>query len=751
MNKTTEGMETEKQVGYWLGKLTLHQKIALVVGRGMDFPGLLKTEDPTKVAGQAGSSYEVKELGIPAIIMADGPAGLRILPTREGTEKTFYCTAFPIATLLASTWNKDLVEQVGRAYGEEAKEYGVDLVLAPGMNIHRNPLGGRNFEYYSEDPYLTGHIAAAMVKGIESQGVGTTIKHFAANNSETNRTMLNVKVSDRALREVYLRGFEMVVREAQPWAVMSAYNKINGTYASESHTLLQKVLREDWGFEGIVMSDWFAGKNTVAKLKAGNDLIMPGEPKHRQTILEAVENGDLSVEDLDKNVARILRIILRSPAYGKYNYSDNPDLKAHAKIAREAAAEGVVLLKNETGALPLANPGIKIAVFGVGSYDFIAGGTGSGDVNKAYTVSLVEGLENAGLTLDAGLKQTYRAYSEREKAKLPEKKSFIQLLPPIAEMPLPADLLTEKVAPNDVAVFTIGRNSGEFQDREIEGDFELTEAEKAMLTAVSGAFRASGKKVVVCLNIGNVIETASWRHLADAILLAWQGGQEAGNALTDVLTGLVNPSGKLPTTFTMNYSDVPNADGFPGVLIPDGETHDLGGMKTSLEMEITYHDDIWVGYRHYLSNDIATAYPFGFGLSYTHFEYSNLKLNVDRLKDALTIQLSIRNSGSIAGKEVVQLYVSAPGGALAKPLRELKAFDKTRTLLPNEMETITFQLTAKDLSSFDSSKSAWEVEGGIYTVQVGASCADIRLAEKFEMEARVVEEVCCSFQPGIRF
>ena len=732
----------------WLSQLNLEQKVNLVVGRGMDLPGVLETEDPPKVAGQAGSTFEIAELGIPSIILADGPAGLRIEPKRAGTSDTFYCTAFPIATLLAATWNKDLVKKVGIAYGEEAKEYGVDIVLAPGMNIHRNPLAGRNFEYYSEDPYLSGHTAAAMINGIQSQGVGTSIKHFAANNSETNRSMLNSNIGIRALREIYLRGFEIAVKEAQPWTVMTAYNKINGTYASESHDLLEKILRDDWGFEGTVMTDWFGGKDAIAQLKAGNDLLMPGTPAQRKAILEAVQSGALKLKDLDKNVSRILKTILQSSVYQKYSYSNQPDLKAHAEVAKEAAIEGTVLLKNENAVLPLLNSKVKIAAFGVGSYDFIAGGTGSGDVNNAYTVSLVEGLKNAKIDVDADLQTIYENYAKMEKAKLPPKAFVFELLPPIPEMPLERTKVTELAEKNDIAFITIGRNSGEFQDRQPPGDFYLTEAEQAMIRSVSDAFRQVNKKVVVLLNIGNVIETVSWRDRVDTIVVAWQGGQEAGNALTSILLGKAAPSGKLPTTFTKTYDDVPSAKTFPGVEIPNGEIHPLGGVMLSKEMENTYHEGMMVGYRYYLSNDISVAYPFGFGLSYTNFKFEHLSLSTAQFAKEMTVSLSVKNTGRVAGKAVVQVYVAAPSGKLAKPLRALKGFYKTKLLQPNESQTVSIQLTISDLASFDPEKSAWVVEAGEYKVQIGASCADIHLEGKFSVSETIVEQCSRALEPN---
>ncbi|MDX1913065.1 MAG: glycoside hydrolase family 3 C-terminal domain-containing protein, partial [Saprospiraceae bacterium] len=526
-----------------------------------------------------------------------------------------------------------------------------------------------------------------------------------------------------------LRGFQRVVEETQPWTVMSSYNKINGVYASESSELLQTILRKEWGFKGIVMSDWFAGKDAPAQVRAGNDLIMPGTPKQIEAIIAAVQSGQLPQADLDRNVERVLNLILQTPTFKGRIPSNQPDLAAHAIVARSAATEGIVLLKNENNALPIPNTVKNVAAFGNTSYDIISGGTGSGDVNEAYSVSLETGLRNAGYALDEELKNAYEPYIKQAKAARPPKKSFFELEAPIAEMEVGVSLIVEKAKQADLALVTIGRNSGEFQDRKLEGDFYLTSAERTLLENVSKTFRAAGKKVIVVLNIGGVIETASWRDLADAVVLAWQGGQETGNAIADVLSGKVNPSGKLATTFPLDYPDVSSAKNFPGVPA-DNPT------------EIAYEEDIYVGYRYFDKHKVTPAYPFGFGLSYTQFQYGTLQVNSKKFNQQVTVRVEITNTGKTAGKEVVQLYLAAPGKTMDKPMQELKGFAKTKLLQPGEKQTLSFTLSAKDLASFDTSASAWVTEAGTYTLKIGASSRDIRQSAGFELDQPLtVEEV----------
>ena len=564
--------------------MTLEEKAHLVVGTGMaGFSGENAVVGETRklVPGAAGTTYPIERLGIPSVVLADGPAGLRINPTRESDSQTYYCTHFPIGTLLASTWDQQLVEKVGEAIGNEVLEYGTDVLLAPALNIHRNPLCGRNFEYYSEDPVVSGKIAAAYVRGVQNNGVGTSVKHFALNNQETNRMANDAHVSQRALREIYLKGFEIVVRESDPWTVMSSYNYLNGIYTSENPELQTAMLRDEWGFRGMVMTDWFGGKDAVAQMVAGNDMLQPGTDKQYEMIVSGVKEGRLDEAVLDRNVKRILEMILRTPRFQGYRFSNKPDLEAHAAVTRQSATEGMVLLKNENEALPLSAGTKRIALLGCTSYDFIAGGTGSGNVNRAYTVSLLDGLKQAGYELDGELKTAYEQHiaAENERNRPDTTNRFAMFLPRPrpTEMMIPAARLQALAKANDVALITLGRTSGEFLDRK-KADFELTREEKALLNDVCRAFHAAGKKVVVVLNIGGVIETASWKNRPDAILCAWQAGQEGGNSVADVLSGKASPSGKLTMTFPVHFADAASSANFPIDMAANMDISNSGDM-----------------------------------------------------------------------------------------------------------------------------------------------------------------------------
>ncbi|WP_081897804.1 glycoside hydrolase family 3 N-terminal domain-containing protein [Flavobacterium sp. 83] len=747
-----------------ISKMTDDEKASMLIGIGM--PGFdLNTFKFTtegfqgKVPGAAGGTYDLKRLGIPTVVVSDGPAGLRINPKRNNDPNFYYATAFPVGTALASTWNTELINSVGKAMGNEVKEYGVDVLLGPGMNIHRNPLCGRNFEYYSEDPLLTGKISAAIVNGIQSNGVGTSVKHFAANNQERNRMGVNAHISERALREIYLRGFEISVKEAQPWTIMSSYNLINGSYTSQRKDLLTTVLRNEWGFKGLVMTDWFGGydgfgganspfspnavSNVTAQLAAGNDLLMPGMPTQKQAILDNMKSGKLSAAVVNTDLTRVLELVMRSPSMNNYNYSGKPNLKANAEVTRQAAAEGTILLKNDNNTLPFSSKATPLAVFGVTSYDFISGGTGSGDVNEAYTVSLIDGLTNSGFSIDKDLEGLYKPYTADQKAKeleRREKNGGLMASPKrIEELELNKEIIENKANSSEVALITIGRNAGEGDDRKVDADFNLATDEIALINTVSQAFHAKGKKVVVVLNIGGVIETASWKDKVDAILLPWQPGQEGGNSVADVFTGKVTPSGKLTMTFPVNYADTPSFKNWIGTPAEN---------PTS----VTYEEGVYVGYRYYNTFNVKPSYEFGYGLSYTSFDVANLKLSATTFANKITATVTVKNTGKTAGKEVVELYLSAPAKNTDKPSSELKAFAKTNLLQPGESQTITLTLNPKNLASFVTAKNAWIAEAGSYKVAIGTSSLNIKQTAKFSLAKElVVEKTNAAFAADTQF
>ncbi|MEM8927607.1 MAG: glycoside hydrolase family 3 C-terminal domain-containing protein [Bacteroidota bacterium] len=730
----------EARVADALSQMTLEEKIHLLKGSGL--ASAMGQSEPGGIPGAVGTIVPTPRLGLPTVYLSDGPAGLRILPTREGEDRTYYCTAFPIATLLASSWNEDLIYEVGDAMGNEALEYGIDVILGPGANIHRHPLCGRNFEYFSEDPLLSGYMGAAIINGIESHGVGTSVKHYVANNQETERFFNDVLISDRALREIYLKGFEHIVKRSQPWTIMSSYNKVNGTYTSESKFLLTDVLRNEWGFEGLVMTDWFGGKNPPAQIAAGNDLLEPGTKRQWDALTEAAESGELSQTDIDRAASRILTLIFKSKKIQDYDYQENPDLEKHAEITRNSAAEGMVLLKNQ-GVLPLEN--VKnVALLGVTSYEFIAGGTGSGDVNEAYTISLEQGLSNAGFEINKAAKQAFEGHKTAnvEGFKKPEGMDaiFNPFTPP--EINYSKEQLDAIVSSTDVGILTLGRNAGEGGDRVEKDDFLLTDTEQEMLTALSDAFHAAGKKLIVVLNIGGVIETASWKSQSDAIVLAWQGGQEGGNSVADILSGKVNPSGKLPMTFPVNLNDHASNANFPknpkmmsiqgmlmGLVFPPEER--VGDERVRDEDYTHYDEGIYVGYRHFDKTNKDVSYPFGFGMSYSEFEYGDMEVMTE--KDTINIAMTVKNIGAVAGKEVVQIYTEKENPRIDRPIQELKAFTKTQLLEPEAVDSISIRIPVKELRYWDEQTNGWTLEKGGYQIKAGASSRDIRKIKEIEL------------------
>ncbi len=710
-----------------IAAMTNEEKTALLIGRGM--PGATGTQavvgaNDEIIPGAAGTTHAIPRLGIPSIVLADGPAGLRIKPERPGSSDTYYCTAFPIATALSSTWNPELVEQVGQSMGEEVLEYGVDVILGPGVNIHRNPLCGRNYEYYSEDPVLAGVTAASIIKGIQSKNVGTSIKHFAANNQETLRTKGDSRVSQRALREIYLKQFEIAIKESDPWTVMTSYNYLNGTYTSESKELNQTILRDEWGYKGLVMTDWFAGSNTVAQVESGNDLLMPGVDRQTEELLNALNNGSIDVKAVDANVKRMLELIMKTPRFKGYQGSNKPDLKAHAAITRQAAAEGSVLLTNQNHALPVSTEKVKnVALFGVTSYDYISGGVGSGDVNEEYTVSLYDGFKNAGFNVDENLNTLYTKIIADQKEEFGKKDSMVFRF--VSENPqFSIEDIKKAEASNELAVITFGRVSGEFQDRRI-ANFYLSDNEKSLLNNVAKVFKAKGKKVVVILNTVGVMETASWRDIPDAILCPWMGGQEGGNAVVDILTGKVNPSGRLPMSFPIDYFDVPGAKDFPYDIQATPNT--LFGVEEENHVErqnvdYTYYtEDIFVGYRYYNTFGKKTAFPFGYGLSYTTFKMDNMTAELSG--DVVKVTVDVANTGLVNGKQVAQLYaaINVPG----RPALELKSFAKTSELAPGDKQKLTMTVPVNEFAYFDEANSSWIVPSGEIVLAIGENAETI--------------------------
>ena len=673
-----------------LDKLTLEEKASLCLGS--DF----------------WHTTRIPRLGIPAIALSDGPHGLRKQPDEGdhvGISGSLTATCFPTASALGSSFDSELVRRVGEALGVEARAQGVAVVLGPGVNIKRSPLCGRNFEYFSEDPLVSGVLGAALVEGVQSQGVGASVKHFAANNQETDRLRVSADVDERTLREIYLPGFERVVTQARPWTAMCAYNKVNGVYASEDHWLLTELLRGEWGFDGLVVSDWGAVHDRVAALAAGLDLEMPPDlGVSDAAIVAAVESGELGDDALDQAAARVLRLVDRA-LNGAADVDDEAgarpgfDAEGHHALAREAAAECAVLLKNDGDLLPLRPPaGDTVAVIGEFARTPRYQGAGSSQVNPTR-------VDNALDELRAAVPDGVR----------------VEFAPGFGISATASDneLAAEAVALAGRAS-TVVAFLGLPEADESEG-FDRTHLDlPANQTTLVSRLAAANPNLVVVLANGSAVRLSNWEHHAPAILESWLLGQAAGSAAADVLTGAANPSGRLAETLPLRLEDNPSYLNFPGE-----------------HGQVRYGEGVFVGYRGYDALRLPVSYPFGHGLSYTSFEYTDLTATLtDRAEDdtlAVAVACTVTNTGERPGKEVVQLYVSDPESSVRRPPRELKGFRKTATLAPGEGQTVTFRLRSRNLSYWSVRQHRWVLEGGTFRLSVGASSRDLRLDTTIEV------------------
>jgi beta-glucosidase len=667
-------MAEDESLPALVGGLTVQQKASLCLGS--DF----------------WHTAPVEVSGVEAIMVSDGPHGLRKQPERTdnaGLRGSVPATCFPTASALGSSWDPDLVREVGVALGAEARAQDIAVVLGPGINIKRSPLCGRNFEYLSEDPHLAGRLAAAMVEGLQSQQVGASVKHFAANNQETDRMRVSADVDERTLREIYLLAFEHVVTTAQPWTVMCSYNKVNGEYASQNRWLLTGILRDEWGFDGLVVSDWGAVHDRVAALAAGLDLEMPPNlGVSDRAIVAAVADGRLDMAVLDQAAARVLRLVERSRRREPAAMAAD----AHHALARRVAANSMVLLKNEGAVLPLADaPGRAVAVIGEFARTPRFQGMGSSQVNPTQVDvpldELTAALPEATVRFAAGF----------------------GIEDDSADAELAAEAL-RTAADADVIVAFLGLPPADESEGLDRGHIDLPAAQTELVLRLADA--VPDTPLVVALFNGSAVRTSTWDHAADAVLECWLGGQATGSAVADVLTGAVNPSGRLAETIPLRLQDCPSFLNFPGE-----------------QGHVRYGEGIFVGYRGFDATDLPVAYPFGHGLSYTRFDYRDLAVTQAGSADdgdlVVTVTCTVANVGARSGREVVQLYVGDAAAAVARPPRELKAFAKV-DLAPDTQHQVAFTLTARDLSYWSTSHRRWVLEPGEFQIAVGASSRDIR-------------------------
>ncbi len=663
-----------------ISQLTLEEKAALCSGK--DFWHLV----------------DVERLGIPSIMVTDGPHGLR----KQNQDKTAAgdilgnsvpATCFPPAVATGCTWDPDLIYEMGVALGEECLKEKVSVLLGPGINIKRSPLCGRNFEYFSEDPVVAGTMGAAFINGVQSKGVGTSLKHFAANNQECRRMTISTVADERTLREIYLTAFEICVRNAQPWTVMNAYNKINGTYCAENKWLLNDILRNEWGFKGIVVTDWGAENEIVDGIKAGQNLEMPGSGGYGpQKLVEAVKDGSLDESVLDENVDSILDLIMKSRENLKDDYEC--DMKAHHNLARRIASEGIVLLKNEDKTLPLEK-GKKIAVIGEMAKSPRYQGAGSSLINPTQ--------------LDDTYSQLVREKFNIAYAQGYDKATDV----PDSKLIAQAVELAKKA---DVALLFIGLTEVYESEGFDRKHIDLPPSHNKLVEEVAKV----NKNVVVVLSGGSAV-SMPWLSDVKAVVNGLLLGQAGGSAIADILTGKVNPSGKLTETYPLSLDDTPARENFPGK-----------------QLTVEYRESIFVGYRYYDKMGKDVLFPFGYGLSYTTFEYDKIKLSKKKIKDTdtVTISFKVKNTGDVAGAEVAQLYVAPPQSDIFKAPKELKGFKKV-FLQPNEEKTVEITLTKRDFAYYNVNINDYHVESGEYKILVGASSRDIRLEALVKIQATV--------------
>jgi beta-glucosidase len=665
------------------GELTVEQKAALCLGS--DF----------------WHTAPVEAAGVEAIMLSDGPHGLRKQPQRAGDaglRDSVPATCFPTASALGSSWDPDLARAVGTALGVEARAQDIAVVLGPGINIKRSPLCGRNFEYLSEDPHLAGRLAAAMVEGLQSQQVGASVKHFAANNQETDRMRVSADIDERTLREIYLPAFEHVVKAARPWTVMCSYNKVNGEYASQNRWLLTDVLRAEWGFDGLVVSDWGAVHDRVAALVAGLDLEMPPNlGVSDRAIIEAAADGRLDIAVLDEAAARVLRLVQRS----RRREPAAMPVDAHHALARRVAADCMVLLKNDRGVLPLAGaPGLTVAVIGEFARTPRFQGMGSSQVTPTRLDvpldELAAALPGAAIRFAAGFG--------------------------LDDGSADAGLATEALgtaAGADVIVAFLGLPPADESEGRDRQHIELPAAQTDLVARLAEA--EPGTPIVAVLFNGSAVRTSTWDHAAAAVLECWLGGQATGSALADVLTGAVNPSGRLAETIPLRLQDSPSFLTFPGE-----------------QGHVRYGERVFVGYRGFDAADLPVAYPFGHGLSYTTFDYRDLQVaqagSADEGDLVVSVTITVANVGGRSGREVVQVYVSDAVASVARPPRELKAFAKL-DLAPGDEQRRTFTLDARDFSYWSARHQRWVLEPGEFRIAVGASSRDIRATQALTLAA----------------